>query len=71
LRFGAQMNAYPLSIKSGMFWHSDCMDVFPFIPDASVDMVITSPPYDNLRSYGGSLEWSFDIFKAMLGNWLE
>jgi DNA modification methylase len=23
------------------------------IPDASIDLVVTSPPYDNLRTYGG------------------
>lgn len=26
-------------------------------------MVVTSPPYDNLRTYNGSLEWSFEIFQ--------
>ena len=28
------------------------------IPDASIDMVITSPPYDNLRTYKG---FTFDF----------
>ena len=28
-----------------------------------VDLTITSPPYDNARSYDGTLEWNFDIFK--------
>lgn len=26
-------------------------------------MVITSPPYDNLRTYDGTLVWDFEIFK--------
>lgn len=33
--------------------HGNCIDVMAqFIPD-SIDMAITSPPYDNLRSYKG------------------
>ena len=32
------------------------------IPGKSVDMVLTSPPYDNLRTYNGTLDWNFEIF---------
>ena len=31
----------------------DCLEVMKEIPDGSVDMVLTSPPYDNLRTYKG------------------
>jgi DNA modification methylase len=31
----------------------------------SVDLVVTSPPYDNLRSYNDSSSWSFDVFKQV------
>ena len=31
----------------------DCLEVMKEIPDKSVDMVLTSPPYDNLRDYKG------------------
>jgi len=44
-------------------YHGDCLDILPTIEAGSVDLVVTSPPYDNLRTYNGSLEWSFDIFK--------
>ena len=30
-----------------------------------VDLVITSPPYDNLRSYNHSSDWNFDVFKEI------
>ena len=35
--------------------HADCLDVMKNIPDASVDLVITSPPYADARkkTYGG------------------
>jgi DNA modification methylase len=36
------------------------------IPDKSVDLTVTSPPYDNLRSYNGNIEqWSFEKFQAI------
>ena len=31
----------------------DCLEVMKHIPEKSVDMVLTSPPYDNLRTYKG------------------
>jgi len=31
----------------------DCLEVMKGIPDKSVDVVLTSPPYDNLRDYKG------------------
>lgn len=33
--------------------HGDCFEVMKNIPDKSIDMVLTSPPYDNLRTYKG------------------
>jgi DNA modification methylase len=33
-----------------------------YIPNNSVDLAVTSPPYDNLRTYENSLEWNFKIF---------
>ena len=33
--------------------HADCRLVLPLLPDKSIDLVLTSPPYDNLREYGG------------------
>jgi DNA modification methylase len=30
-----------------------------------VDLTVTSPPYDNLRTYNGTCEWNFDIFKKV------
>lgn len=36
----------------------DCLDVLKRIPDGSIDLTVTSPPYDNLREYNG-FEWDF------------
>jgi len=32
---------------------ADCLDIMKDIPDNSIDLTITSPPYDNLRDYKG------------------
>lgn len=37
-------------------YHADCRDVLPQL--APVDLVITSPPYDDLRTYGGFI-WEY------------
>lgn len=45
----------------------DCLDVMKEIPDGSVDLTVTSPPYDNLRSYNGnSAQWGEHVWKAVL-----
>lgn len=36
----------------------DCLEVMKTLPDNSVDLTVTSPPYDNLRTYNG---YSFDF----------
>jgi len=46
----------------------DCLDILPDLPDNCIDLVVTSPPYDDLRTYNDSLAWDFDIFtKIALG----
>lgn len=34
-------------------YNGDCCEVLKSINTESVDLVITSPPYDNLRTYNG------------------
>lgn len=42
----------------------DCLERMKELPDGSVDLVLTSPPYDSIRTYNDSLMWSFEIFEA-------
>jgi len=45
----------------------DCLERMKEIPDGSVDLTVTSPPYDNLRSYNGNNElWGEHVWKAVL-----
>lgn len=45
--------------------NGDCLEVLPTLERESIDLVVTSPPYDNLRNYNKELEWNFDIFKQV------
>jgi site-specific DNA-methyltransferase (adenine-specific) len=44
----------------------DCLERMKEIPDASVDLTVTSPPYDNLRNYNNSLDWGEHVWKPVL-----
>jgi len=43
----------------------DCLEVMRNIPNESIDMILTSPPYDNARNYNGANNWSFQKFKSI------
>lgn len=43
----------------------DNCDVLGTFPRDSIDLVVTSPPYDNLRTYGGH-KWDFEGIAALL-----
>lgn len=45
----------------------DCLEVMPTLPDCCIDLTVTSPPYDNLRTYNGSLtDWTETKWKAII-----
>ena len=46
--------------------HDDCIRAMQQLDEGSIDLTVTSPPYDNLRTYEGSLEWNEDIWKQVL-----
>lgn len=47
--------------------HGDCLEKMKDIPAGSIDMVMTSPPYDNLREYGKDFTgWGEHIWKPVL-----
>ena len=45
----------------------DCLERMKEIPDGSVDLTVTSPPYDNLRTYNGNNElWNEQVWKNVI-----
>ena len=44
----------------------DCLERMKDIPDGSIDLTVTSPPYDNLRTYNGNNAlWGEHVWKAV------
>lgn len=42
----------------------DCSEKMKDIPDGSIDLTVTSPPYDNLRTYNGNNDlWNEQVWK--------
>ena len=46
-----EINAYH-SDSNGKVYHRDCADILPMLREQA-DLVLTSPPYGNVREYGG------------------
>ena len=46
----------------GHVYNEDCLDTMAAMPDGCLDLVVTSPPYDGLRTYSGS---GFDQFETI------
>lgn len=45
-------------------YNKDCLEILKNISGDTIDLTVTSPPYDNLRTYNGNIsQWSFDKFK--------
>ena len=42
----------------------DCLELMKSIPNNKIDLTVTSPPYDNLRTYNGNAnDWNFIKFQ--------
>jgi site-specific DNA-methyltransferase (adenine-specific) len=53
--------------KYNVVFNQDCYEGMKNIPGNAVDLVVTSPPYDNLRTYNDSSSWNFDVFTHIAG----
>lgn len=56
-----------ITISNGVdYYNENCIDLMQYMKDNNmqVDLTVTSPPYDDLRTYGGLVnEWTFETFK--------
>ena len=53
-------------IQLNRIYNEDCLEGMKRIPDNSIDLTVTSPPYDNLRTYNGNIaQWSFEKFQEI------
>ena len=55
-----------LKLDDCQLMFGDCLERMKEISDGSVDLTVTSPPYDCLRTYNGNIaQWSFEKFQAI------
>lgn len=52
------------NMKINTLYNQNCLDTMRSMPDAFVDLVVTSPPYDNMRIYDG---YSFEFEAVAAG----
>ena len=52
-------------IENADLYLGDCVAVMQSFQTESVDLTVTSPPYDSLRTYAGTLKWDFETFKQV------
>lgn len=45
-----------------------CIDGMQLMDEESVDLVVTSPPYDDLRTYNDSSKWDHNVFMQVADN---
>lgn len=44
----------------------DCIEIMKTFTNNSIDLTVTSPPYDNLRTYNNTLVWNENIWQAVI-----
>ncbi len=47
------------ALELNKIYNMDCVEGMKMLPDNCIDLTVTSPPYDNLRTYNG-FEWDFE-----------
>lgn len=52
-----------MSLEFNKVHNLNCVEGMRLMEEYSVDMVCTSPPYDDLRTYNDSSKWDFNVFK--------
>ena len=52
-----------LRMKANQIYNQNCIEGMNAMNAESVDLCITSPPYDDLRTYNDSSKWDFNVFQ--------
>src|SRR5574344_1180565 len=54
------------AMRADYIQQGDSLELMKLLPDKCIDLTITSPPYDNLRTYNGAItQWNFEKFKLI------
>jgi len=52
-------------LEVDMIYNINCLDGLRSLPDDVIDLTVTSPPYDNLRTYNNTSVWNKEVFDLM------
>ena len=47
-------------------YREDCLNTMARMPDNFIDLTVTSPPYDNLRTYTGEMVWNEKVWQNIV-----
>ena len=62
----ADQKFFGFRMEIDKIYQGDCLEVLKTFEDNLIDLTVTSPPYDNLRTYGGVIDgWSFEKFQGI------
>ena len=56
-------NGDSLEGKKVKMYLGNCLESLKWLPSNSVNLILTSPPYDSLRSYVDAETWNLEVFK--------
>jgi site-specific DNA-methyltransferase (adenine-specific) len=54
-----------MSLLVNKIYNESCITGMTKLDDKCIDLVVTSPPYDDLRTYNDSSKWDFNTFKLV------
>ena len=46
-------------------YNMNCIEGLNSLDANSIDLCVTSPPYDDMRTYNDSSKWDFNVFKGV------
>lgn len=66
VQYGKDVDTIDKIGDSIAIYNGDCLEVMKKFPDGYIDLTVTSPPYDNLRTYNGNIDqWTFEKFQEI------
>ena len=52
-------------MEINQIYNCDCLEGLKQLESNSIPLTVTSPPYDDIRTYQDTCNWTFDIFKSI------
>jgi len=53
-------------MEINQIYNENCLNTMSRMPDGFIDLTVTSPPYDNLRTYTGEMQWNENVWKGII-----